>query len=198
MNIPYNNNAAIGGRAGLLAFAAFLALAACGRPGKELKYERVRAVPGVAEISFEAPVRDGDWGRYLSPKEGAGNWQVEVLHLSERLVRVDISKYSLLSGVKGYEHLTAESLLKRDAGLPKTRLGKVKDFKSERLKFLRYAGEGYWVEASGGLKPQRMKMDTAFFETGGFLYVISYTAPEELFKAYLPVYERILNTLEFE
>jgi hypothetical protein len=178
---------------------ALICLAGCAQKEKPPEYTRVRAIPGTVEISFDAP-DSADWGRYLTPKPGVkGNWEIEILHLTERLVRIDIRKYSARPGVGGYEYLTPEALIDRSKNLPNTSVGSVKKFKTKRLEFKRFAESGDWVETSGGgPKAPHMRGYTAFFEAKGFLYVISYSAPEDRFKVYLPIFEHLVNTLEME
>lgn len=176
-------------------FAALLLLAGLAACGKG-SYERIRAIPGKVEISFEAP---RDWGKYLNKAGSAqDSWAVEVLPKDQLLVRIDIKKFTPDPKRAGYPVLTAERLMQDTKALKNAVVGPVTSVDANGLRMNRFSDTADYVETSGNAKSPHMKDTTAYFENNGFLYVVSLSAPETDHDKYLPVFEHLLSSLELK
>ena len=162
--------------------------------GARPRYEKVNSIPNVVEISFEAPK---EWSRHLDPAGSAkDSWAIEILHPQNRLIRIDIKKYAEDPSLKGYPLSTASRLLGDARELRNAQVSEPRACGGKTLAMRCFTVTADYIEASGGARAPRMKDSYAYFESGGFLYVVDYAAPERDHETALPVFRRMLETLE--
>lgn len=169
---------------------AFLALAAS--RAEAMEYVKVTAVPGIVEIAFEAPK---EWSRSLEPAGEAGDsWKVELQNPDNMFVRINIRKYVLSAKRKGYPVLTVKKYIARLKALQGAKLSSKTKQKTPFLELTRFNVAGDWIQASGAIPP-RVTTSEAYFKSGGFLYTVNLSSPEDDQAFYLPVLEHVLKTL---
>lgn len=177
-----------------LALAVILTCA-CARQ-QSVEYVQMDPVKDLVEVGYEAPKT---WGRHIAQAGTADNsWSIELVHPDNRLINIDIKKYSATGKHKGYPTMTPKELLEHVQGLPKTTVGAVEPFALADFKASSFNYEGDYLQFSGGGPAPKMRGIDVFFESNGFLYVINYAVPVDEFEKNRPIFDRLIKTFKLE